>query len=230
MNRLIISSSIALVLFLVLMPGPVQTKPRSHQTQGNLFAEVPPQIDPQARYLFYLHGYIVNAANPRPTSERFGVYEYAQILDTFKQSGFVVISEPRKQTRDLEPPTRKVVGQVRQLLKAGVPPGYITVVGASQGSWITMLASTYLENRKINFVIIAGCAAETDFLKLVNLHGNVLSIYEESDLARSCQKFQADATGLGEYQELQLHTGLQHGFIYRPMKEWVDPVIAWAGK
>jgi ketosteroid isomerase-like protein len=114
------------------------------------------------------------------------------------------------------------------LLEAGVPPEHIAVVGASQGSWMTMLASTYLENRKVNFVIIAACSADEGFLDLVNLQGNVLSIYERSDLAGSCQKYRTDATGLGEYKEVELNTGLKHGFIYRPMKEWIEPAVAWA--
>lgn len=91
-----------------------------------------------------------------------------------------------------------------------------------------MLASTYLENRHVNFVIIAACSADEGFLDLVNLHGNVLSVYERSDLAGSCQRYRTDATGLSEYKEVELNTGLKHGFIYRPIKEWIEPTVAWA--
>lgn len=191
---------------------------------------MPQTIDTSARYLFYLHGYIVEAGNTRPVSPQFGVYEYEQILDTFRQSGFVVISEARKQSRKIEPNAHKVAEHVKQLLKAGVPPEHITVVGASQGSWITMLVSTYVRNRKVNFVLIAACSADEGFLKAVNLHGSVLSIYEKSDLAQSCQKFRIDATGISEWKEVEVNTGLKHGFLYRPMKEWIEPTIAWAKK
>ena len=84
----------------------------------------------RARYLLYLPGYIVAAGNTRPTSPKFGVYEYEQILETFKKSGFVVLSEARKQDREIEPYAQKITAQVRQLLKEGVPPDHITVVGA----------------------------------------------------------------------------------------------------
>jgi len=30
-------------------------------------------------------------------------------------------------------------------------------------------------------------------------------------------------------REMVLNTGLSHGFFYRPLPEWVDPVVAWAG-
>jgi hypothetical protein len=197
------------------------------QKPGIILSDIPQQVDAKARYLFYLSGYIDAAGNPRPTSPRFGVYEYEQILDTFKQSGLIVISEARKQDREIEPYAKKVAEQVRRLLKAGVPPKQITVVGASQGSWIAMLASTYLGNRDVNFVFIAACSAADDFLRVVNLHGNVLSIYERSDLAQSCQSFRTDATGINEWKEVEVNTGLKHGFIYRPMKEWTEPTIAW---
>jgi hypothetical protein len=203
----------------------------SVQRPGVILSDVPQRIDTKALYLFYISGYLVEAGNTRPTSPRFGVYEYEQILDTFKQGGFVVISEARQQSPEIEPYAAKVAGQIRRLLEAGVPPERITVVGASQGSWMAMLVSTYLENRHVNFVFISGCSADEGLLKLVNLHGNVLFIYEKTDIwpgTRPCHRFRDDATGLSEYKEVETNTGQRHGFLYRPMKEWVEPAIAWA--
>ena len=191
--------------------------------------DLPEKIDPKAHYLFYLHGRIVEEGR-RPTSPQFGVYEYDQILEALRARGFVVISEQRPKGTVIEKYAEKVATQVRDLIKAGLPPRQITVVGASQGSWIAMLASTYLKNRELKFVFIAGCSAEPEFLKMVDWHGNVLSIYERSDRAGTCEQFRADATGLGKYEETQLNTGQRHGFIYRPMLEWVEPTVAWAKK
>lgn len=226
--------SIRLVLALVLVnlscmsQSVAQGNIDAVRKHGIILSDLPQKTDTKARYLFYVSGYIVKAGNTRPTSPKFGVYEYEQILESFKQSGFVVISEARKQTHEIKPYAAKVAERVRQLIKAGVPPKQITVVGASQGSWIAMLASTYLENRNLNFVFIAACSADEGFLKLVNLHGNVLSIYEKSDLAQSCQKYRTDATGINEWKEVEVNTGLKHGFLYRPMNEWTEPTIAWA--
>jgi hypothetical protein len=191
--------------------------------------DVPQKIDPKANYLFYLHGRIVEEGR-RPTSPQFGVYEYDQILETLRARGFVVISEQRPKGTVIEKYAEKVATQVRGLLKAGVPARQITVVGASQGSWIAMLASTYLKNRELNFVFIAGCSADTEFLKQIDWHGNVLSIYESSDRAGTCEQFLADATGVFRYEERKLNTGLRHGFIYKPMTEWIEPTVAWAKK
>lgn len=198
------------------------------EKEGVVLSDVPEKIDVKARYLFYLHGHIVEAGNKRPVSPKFGVYEYEEILETFRRGGFVVISEARRKDPEVEPYAAKVAEQVRRLLKAGVPPRRITVVGASQGSWIAMLASTYLEDRGVGFVLIAACSADEGFLKMVNLHGDVLSIYEKSDLAQSCRNYRADATGVNRWKEVEVNTGLKHGFLYRPMREWVEPTIDWA--
>jgi pimeloyl-ACP methyl ester carboxylesterase len=197
------------------------------QRQGEILSDVPQKADAKVRYLFYLHGRIVEQSR-RPTSPDFGVYEYDQILDTFKQHGFVVISEQRRKGTDVEEYARRVAGQVRRLLESGVPAENVTVVGASQGSFIAMLASTYLKNRTLNFVVIAGCAGDEGFVQLADLHGNVLFISERSDRPASCKRLRDDATGLGESKEVETNTGLRHGFLYRPLKEWVEPTIAWA--
>jgi pimeloyl-ACP methyl ester carboxylesterase len=195
--------------------------------QQTILSEPPKKVDTSARYLFYLHGRIVEEGR-RPISPQYGAYEYDEILKVFKSRGFVVISEQRRKGTNVEEYSAKVADQLRQLLKAGVPARNITVVGASQGSFIAMLASTYLKNRDVKFVFIAGCAADAGFLDMVDLHGNVLSIYEQSDRAGTCEKYRADATGIARYEELQLQTGMRHGFIYQPMKEWVEATISWA--
>ena len=212
----------SLLLTLVLV---IQTV--AQEKSGVILSAAPKKVDTSARYLFYLHGRIVEQGR-RPVSPQYGPYEYDQILETFKAKGFVVISEQRRAGTDVEQYAGKVADQVRQLLKAGVPPRNITVVGASQGSFIAMLASTYLKNRDVNFVLMAGCSAEARFIEIVDLHGNVLSIYERTDGAGSCEKYRADATGLAKYQETELQTGMRHGFIYRPMTEWIEPTISWA--
>jgi pimeloyl-ACP methyl ester carboxylesterase len=199
----------------------------AQEKSGVILSAAPKKVDTSARYLFYLHGRIVEQGR-RPVSPQYGPYEYDQILETFKAKGFVVISEQRRAGTDVEQYAGKVADQVRQLLKAGVPPRNITVVGASQGSFIAMLASTYLKNRDVNFVLMAGCSAEARFIEIVDLHGNVLSIYERTDGAGSCEKYRVDATGLAKYQETELQTGMRHGFIYRPMTEWIEPTISWA--
>ena len=185
-------------------------------------------VNPKAKYLFYLHGKIVEDQGAKAVSERYGAYEYDKIVEGFRAEGFNVVSEVRPKDTDVEKYAEKVAEQVRQLLKDGVSPENITVVGASRGAFITMLASTYIKNKNVNFVIIAGCSVSKEFLNLANLYGNVLSIYEKSDTTGSCKAVFDDAEGLNKQKEVMLETGLAHGFIYKPMREWLIPTLDWA--
>ncbi|MBV9210001.1 MAG: alpha/beta hydrolase [Acidobacteria bacterium] len=200
-------------------------------TQGMILKDVPPKVETGARYLFFLHGKIVEDEGVRPTSPKYGVYEYEKMLDAFKSRGFAVISEARAKDTDAQQYAAKVVSQIQTLLKAGVAPGHITVVGASKGAVITMMISTALKNREVNFVLMDNCNDEILRRHEIDLWGNVLSIYDINDeIGQTCQKFFDKATGLNRHKEIELKIGIGHGILYQPLKEWVEPTVEWASQ
>ena len=193
-----------------------------------IFPEVPTNIDTKAKYLFYLHGRIVELKGIRPVSPIHGVYEYEKILEALKNRGFIVISEARARNTHPGQYAQKIVLQVNLLLEAGVPASNITVVGASKGAFIAMMVSTMLQNKEVNFVFLAGCADSIRKFDL-NFYGNILSIYDEKDqLVGSCQSFFTQSTGISRHKEIKLKVGTGHGIVYKPLKEWIDPVVEWA--
>ncbi|MCA1615487.1 MAG: alpha/beta hydrolase [Acidobacteria bacterium] len=196
---------------------------------GAVLRDVPEKIDAAAKYLFYLHGRIIETGGVRPTSPRHGVYEYEQILRTLAARGFTVLSEARPADTEHAVYARKVVGQIERLLKAGVPARNVTVVGASKGGAIAVFTSTFLKNRDVNFVVLAGCGDSGPYREnKVDLHGRVLSIYDADDLGVSCAKYYKQSTGLKQSGEIEVKRGLGHGLLYKPYKEWVDPAVEWA--
>lgn len=202
---------------------------QSGSKQSAILKDVPEKIDAGQRYLFYLHGRIIEEKGIRPTDERFGVYEYEAILQALADRGFVVISEARPKGTDGKQYAPKVVGQINALLKAGVPPQHVTVIGASKGAVITMLVSTLLKNRDVNFVIMSNCNDWVQKNFEIDLHGNVLSIYDMNDeFGDTCQKFFERATGLNRRKEIELKLGTGHAILYKPLKEWIDPAVEWA--
>jgi hypothetical protein len=213
--------------------GENKAAPAPSNAQGVLGRDVPQKVDAKAKYLFYLHGAIIENEGVNAVSPRFGAYEYEQILDTFVNKGFVVISEPRPRGTDIEKYAAKVVGQVNALVKAGVPPQHITIVGGSRGGQIAIATSTLLKNKDVNFVVIASCSNGYFYSHFpVNLYGNVLSIYDYKDDtgAGSCQRFFDKAGGLNRRKEVELKIGLGHGIVFHPLKEWVDLVVEWANQ
>jgi hypothetical protein len=207
--------------------------PAPSNVQGVLWQDVPQKVDAKAKYLFYLHGAIIENEGVHAVSPRFGAYEYEQILNAFIDKGFIVISEPRPRGTDVEKYAVKVVGQVTALLKAGVPPQRITVVGGSRGGQIAIATSTLLKNKDVNFVVVAGCGNGYFYSHFpINLYGNVLSIYDYKDDtgAGSCRRFLDKATGLNRHKEVELRVGLGHGIVFHPLKEWIDLVVEWANQ
>jgi hypothetical protein len=175
-------------------------------------------------YVFYLHGMIVEGSDGRPVSESYGRYEYPQIVEALQNKGFVVISEIRGANTEPRSYALKVSSQIDSLKQKGVSPSHITVIGASKGAHITMLVSTFTKDKDVKYVIMAGCNAPGDG---IDMNGQVLSIYEKSDGAGSCANIKKASSGISRYKEVQLNTGLRHGFIYKPMDAWLKPATDW---
>jgi hypothetical protein len=77
-------------------------------------------------------------------------------------------------------------------------------------------------------VILAGCGTQTEPLAR-RLRGRMLSIFDHNDrLAPSCASTFRKATDLREQREIVLELGLDHGLLYKPYPEWLEPASAWA--
>jgi hypothetical protein len=180
-------------------------------------------------YIFYLHGKIVENQGPYAVDNvnGFGAYKYYDILDSLRQEKITVLSEIRPKNTDAKEYALKIKKQIDSLLKSGTDPWKITVIGASKGSLIAMYVSSYVKNKSVNYVFMAACYGdESD--PGINFYGNILSIYEKSDGAGSCIHFKNKSTGINHYKEIEINTGLKHGFLYRPLPEWINPARRWA--
>ncbi|HEX6910942.1 MAG TPA: alpha/beta hydrolase [Longimicrobium sp.] len=192
---------------------------------------MPAEVRPGARYVIYLHGRIVEEKGPRPTDERFGIYEYQQILDTLAASGAEVIAQQRPAGTDFRAFGAHVADQVRRLRAAGVPAERIAVVGFSKGGAIAMVASALLEDPRIPFVFLGACGDWVRGRDDVDVRGRILSIYEASDeLGTSCEPLFQQAGQPGGHREVRIATGAGHGAFFRPRPEWVAPVLEWIAR
>ena len=180
------------------------------------------------RYIIYLHARIVEEEGRHPTSPDFGTYEYDAILDSLRRAGFVVLSDQRPPRTDSDSFATHVAQQVDSLLRLGVSPQAITVIGFSKGGWIAILASSRLQNTALSFVFMAACgpwAFEPD----LHVAGRLLSIYETSDsLGVSCAPMFAHRSPGSRVREIALSLGLGHGTFFQPRSEWLAPAMAWA--
>jgi hypothetical protein len=181
------------------------------------------------RYVYYLHGKVVEDLGPRGISPRFGAYDYPGILSALRRAGLTVISEVRPRDTDPSRSANKIVAQIRQQMAQGVPASHITVVGASKGSVIATLVSTRLQARGVRYVLLANC---NDWLIRTwdpRLSGAVLSIYEASDdIGGTCGPLVKRSPAVTAFREIRLQTRRGHGIVYRPLPQWTKPAIRWA--
>lgn len=195
---------------------------------NTILEHAPDTPDPTKHYLFYLHGLIVEVAGNRPKSEEHGYYEYQLILEELAGKGFVVISEARKKDTQVKSHARVIAAEINMLLQRGVLPENITVVGASKGGAIVAYASAIVKNSLVNYVYLAGLFEKYLVDDNLKLYGNVLSIHDRSDkLGITPQLYFQRSHGLGSFLEIILDMGKGHGIIYKPYRQWVEPILQW---
>jgi hypothetical protein len=182
-------------------------------------------------YLFYFHGGIVtvsgdNAINP--SAPEWGRYEYSNIVDSLRTRGFTVISEIRSPEKPDSYYINKLVSQTDSLLKRGIQPANIILVGASAGADIVVKASATLDNKDLKMIILGACWPDTykEYTSL-RLRGHLLSIIESTDPHGTCAAIADSHKELSSFKEVALNTGLSHGFLYRGLSDWIDPLVQW---
>ena len=190
----------------------------------------PGSADPGARYLFYLHGRIIEDGEPRPTHEVWGLYDYPAVVDALGSRGAVVVSEQRAQDTDIADYAAMVRGQISRLIEAGVPQSRISVVGFSKGGAIAIAVSAGMPEdlSSIRYVFLAACADWVSEQTDLSLSGNVLSISEASDdTTKGCRGLDEQSQHLESSSEMSINTGESHGAFYLPRVEWLVPTLEW---
>lgn len=191
-------------------------------------AKLPTAAAPKST-VYYLHGKIVEDLGPRGVSPRYGAYDYPGIIEALRGAGVEVVSEVRPKDTDPSAYADQLVAQIRRTIAAGTPSSRITVIGASKGSVIASLVSTRLKIAGVRYVLLANCNQWLAREHKPKLTGEILSIYEASDeIGGTCKSIVDQSPAVRKFKEIRLETGLGHGMLYRPLKEWIGPALAWA--
>ncbi len=182
-------------------------------------------------HAFFLHNRFLETHKVNDIHPLYGQVEYDKILKAFEKENIKVISEQRKGDTNTQAYARYVQGQIDSLISVGIPPQKITVIGTSKGGYIAQYISTYLNNPAINFVFVAAYQdSDIENFPEINYCGNILTIHEKSDPfgVSAIRRKETSTCNIKHFKEVELNTGLNHGFIFRPMEEWISPCIRWA--
>ncbi len=180
------------------------------------------------KHIFYLHGMIIEVQGINAVSPDFGPYEYTEIIEALEETGATVHHEVRTKETDFYEFGKKVSEEIDALIKAGVSPSDISVIGASKGGIMAMYISN-INKSNINYVLLASNSDYTEKTFDWYLHGSILGIYEASDtVAGKDYKFWINRSKDAiRFEQLQIDTGLNHGFLYRPIDAWMGPAMKW---
>lgn len=183
------------------------------------------------RYIFFFHNKFVEENDLNVAHPEYGKAEYNEILESYRKDNFIVFSEKRKKNTNSAEYAEKIAKQIKKLIKKGVPANHITVIGTSQGGYIAQYVSTYLSNPDLNFVFI-GCFRDVDIQEIPDLNwcGNILTIYEKSDIygVSAIKRKETSKCKIDHFKEIELNTGLKHGFLYKAADNWIAPSKKWA--
>ena len=199
----------------------------SFSALASLEQAFPEQADPDARYLIYSHGYIVEGDDPRPISPRWGLYDYPDVVRALSSDEYRLIAHHRPAGTEPFGYARALAARVEALMADGVAAHNITLMGFSRGGALSVLTANELRETEINLVILAGCAGLVKGHPKVQAYGRVLSIYETTDQVGSCQFLVDRSPGVSSFKEVAITTGKGHGAFYLPREVWLKPAKAW---
>ena len=188
--------------------------------------------EPNEDYIFFIHNKFLEE-NPDETFDKeYNVkVAYNEILNSFRNDGFIVLSEKRQPKTNGIEYAKKIVHQIDSLISKGIKPNHITIIGTSKGGYIAQFVSTFAKNPNLNFVFI-GSFQDTDIEEFptINFCGNILTIYEKSDIfgVTAIKRKETSKLRINQFKEIELNTGLRHGFLYIASDDWIKPCKMWA--
>lgn len=194
---------------------------------ASIWTSFPETIDPEANYVFYSHGFIVEGTNPRPENPRWGVYDFPAIKEALADDAYQLIAYHRPAGKAVAEHVQILVNDVQRLMAAGVKPEQISLVGFSRGGVISIQAASELNNPRLNLVIMASCFQGVLKQQQLSISGRVLSIYETSDRPGSCQALIDRSEGVSSFKEVAISTGKEHGAFFMPRPDWLEPLKDW---
>lgn len=198
---------------------------------GDILQKAPENLPKDGRYIFYIHGRIIEKEGPNAVSSRFGPYAFHDITAALAAEDADIIAEIRHGDTNVFDYAKTAAQTIREMIGAGVDPANITVAGFSKGGYTTLLIARELQNPAVNFVIMAGCVkgiVEGKDRNADGLKGRILSLVGDSDeFAFSCQPLIERNPAVTDYREI-IYPGADHGRFYRPDTVWIDPLLSWS--
>lgn len=177
-------------------------------------SQMAPSPNAGAEYLFYLPSH-------SPEADQSAIVQ-AFIDQGYEVRTYAYAGEPRMTY------AKRVAGEIRDLIRQGVAPENISVVGAGSGSAIALLTSAAVGNRHVDYVVLGSCDNTLKSQYQFRPAGNVLGIRDVADSASgSCRPLWSQAPKLRARRDLVLDTGHGAALFSTAREEWIRPMVGW---
>lgn len=187
---------------------------------------------PDDRYIIFLHNRFLETNSLEDEHPKYGKVDYHGIVQQFEKAEFEVLSKIRKgENINATEYADSVIVLIDSLISLGIPEQNITIVGISKGGYIAQYVATEAKQEDLNYVFVGAFnLRDVQDIPQIQFSGNVLNIYEKSDPYSdpAITRVQTTKRRMGHFKDLEINTGLNHGFIFVPRKEWIEPTIEWA--
>ena len=156
--------------------------------------------------------------------------DHDAIVSAFGDSGYTVETFPDVREGDVVY-ARRIAGEVRALIRNGVHPRRISVVGAGSGSKIAALVSGVASNRQVNYVLLGGCDLILKQQYTFHMSGRVLGIRDAADRgSHSCRPLWQESPKLSDHRDMVLNTEYGATLFEKPRAEWMSPLTGWTNR
>lgn len=178
---------------------------------GSASAQAP---DPDAPYIFYLHS---DASRVDHQAMARYFIDQGHDVTTFWLDNDNPVGS-----------SRLVALRVNQLIRDGISPERINVIGSGPTSTVAAFTSANVANMRVNYVLLGQCDPAIRQQYHFTMSGRVMGIYDDSDSTSfTCRALWNGSPRVSERKQLVTSTGLGAGLFDRPHEAWTNPVMAW---
>jgi len=178
--------------------------------------------------VIYLHGQIIEEQGINAHSTLFGKYAFEEIIDFLRNTPATVYADVHDSNVHFVHYCQQISNRIDSLILTGIRPNQITVLGASKGGVMAMIISNMNET-PINYIFLGSNNITIEQENDWSFNGRILGIYDLSDklAGKPYDHWIEQSPNAKSFKQVELNTGVGHGFLYKPIDEWLLPTKEW---
>lgn len=152
--------------------------------------------------------------------------DHTAIIQAFESEGFIVDTYAYTNESRVDY-AHNIADRIHGLIREGVDPAKISVMGAGWGSDVALLASAVTGNRQVNYVVLGSCNSELKDQPGMHLTGNVMALHDAGTTSQSCRPLFTGSPRLSARRDIKLSSSFGGALFDTAHSEWTKPATEW---